>query len=150
MGDKHTRDFGDNVESGVRFKRGGRIYGEAGFVGANAAQMTSSAINTENHGKKLKTKINDCSSTRFAMVFFAEWMRQWGLKPAKMSQPEYSITEFRMVVDESFMAGKMALRSETLSEDQLEAIIKEATEAMQKQEEIVAMAHKRLEEMRRL
>ena len=52
--------------------------------------------------------------------------------------------------DESFRTAKMALRSETLTEDQLKAIIKEATEAMRKQEEIVQMAQKRLEEMRRL
>ena len=139
----------------------GHLADELGFVGANAARMFSNAINPQNHDKTLndekKRLLLYALDDEARIVFFTEWMRQWGLKPAKMSQPECSITEFHIVVDdaqieadESFRTSKMAMRDGTLTEDELKAIIKEATEAMQKQEEIVAMAHKRLEEMRRL
>ena len=139
----------------------GHLADEVGFVGANAARMFSNAINPQTHDKTLndekKRLLLYALDDEARMVFFTEWMRQWGLKPVKMSQPECSITEFHIVVDdaqieadESFRTAKIAMRDGTLTEDKLEAIIKEATEAMQKQEEIVAMAHKRLEEMRRL
>jgi len=139
----------------------GYLADEIGFVGENAARMFSNAINPINHDKSLNDERKEALFHKIdneaRMVFFTEWMRQWELKPVRMTKPSCSITSFHIVVDDaqmeaddSFKTAKMALRDETLDEDELEAIIKEATEAMRKQEEIIAMANSRLEEMRRM
>ena len=82
-------------------------------------------------------------------------MRQFGLKPVRMTEPVCSMNAFGLIIDdaqieadESFKTSKMALRDGTLNEAELEDIIQEATAAMRKQEEIIAMANKRLEEIR--
>jgi len=136
----------------------GHLADVLGFTGDNAAIQLSNALNPNNHTKTLndekKYRLLESVDDEARMVFFREWMRQWGLKPAKMSAPTMEVCmsilvdDAQMEADDVFKTAKMALRDETLDEKECLDIIREAEEAMRKQEEIIAMAHKRLEVIR--
>ena len=129
------------------------------YKGESAARQFSAALNTNNYEKTIndnrKKILLNTMDDEARRVFFTEWMRQWGLKPCSLYKPEsFGIVALNILVDdaqieadESFKTAKLALRDETLTSKELKDIIKEATEAMQKQEQIVGMAHARLEEM---
>jgi len=149
----------DNYNERHHLNRG-HLADALGYAGDNAARQLSNALNPNNSEKTIsdhrKKLLFHAIDEEARMVFFTEWMRQWGLKPAKISAPTFcSVHEFSVLVDDAqmeaddaFKTAKMALRDETLSEDECKAIIKEATEAMRMQEEIIAKAHARLEKMR--
>lgn len=132
---------------------------ELGYRGENAGRQLSNALNPNNTDKSIsdhrKSLLLHAMDEEARMTFFAEWMRQWGLRPVSMSAPNVcsikvfatKVDDAQMEADESFKTSKIALRDGTLTEDELRSIIKEATDAMRLQEEIILMANERLKEM---
>ena len=136
----------------------GHLACAVGFVGENAAIQLSNALNPNNHDKTLndekKYRLLESVDDLARLVFFEEWMRQWGLKPAMMSAPTVEvcmsvlIDDAQMEADDVFKTAKMALRDEAIDEEECKDIIKEATEAMKMYEEIIRKGHVRLEKIR--
>lgn len=136
----------------------GHLADAIGFVGKNASIQFSNALNPLNHDKTLndekKYTLLHALDHEDRMVFFTNYMKQFGLRPACIMTPDVVHVNLHQVVDdaqieadESFKTSKLALRDGTLTKDELKAIIKESSEAEAKQAEIRAIAQARLKEM---
>lgn len=137
----------------------GHLADMLGFHGENAAIQLSNALNPNNYDKSLndekKELLLHSIDHEARIVFFTEYMRQFGLKPAVMGVHVLSMAEIGMALDdaemessEAFKAGKMAIKYGTLTQKDIEAIIKESSESSRKHDEIVAMAEARLRTLR--
>ena len=137
----------------------GHLAAELGYSGENAAIQFSNALSPKNNDKTIndekKYLLLHALDDQARMVFFCEWMRQFGLRPMPINVTKFSTMDFHEAIDdaeiessEAFATTKMALKDKTLDEDELEAIIKENLDAAHKRYEIVAMATSRLKKMR--
>ncbi|MFA6691333.1 MAG: hypothetical protein WCR98_05055 [Saccharofermentanales bacterium] len=137
----------------------GHLAAELGYSGENAAIQFSNALSPKNNDKTIndekKYLLLHALDDQARMVFFREWMLQFGLQPSVLQVSAVCTSDFHTVIDdaeieisEAFRVTKMALKDQTLDEEELEAIIKENLDAAHKRHEIVAMATARLKKMR--
>lgn len=139
----------------------GHLAAALGYHGENAAIQFSNALNPRNSDKTIndekKYLLLHALDQKAVKLFFTEWMRQFSLKPVEVGVPCISIGNLETVIDdaqmesgEAFRVTKMALRDETLTKEELEAIIKENKEASEKHNEVVLLAESRLKAMKDL
>ena len=148
----------DNYNERHHFTRG-HLADALGFVGANAANQLSNALNPLNHDKTLndekKYKLLHTLERDDVMIFFTHYMKQFGLKPALISTPKVTYISLHcaadnamMEADEAFRATKLSLRDKTLTQKELEDIVRENSEAEEAHALTRRLAEKRLEEMK--
>ena len=71
----------------------GHLADALGFKGVNSAIQLSNALNPNNHTKTLndekKYRLLESVDDEARMVFFREWMRQWGAEACKDECTDY-------------------------------------------------------------
>lgn len=147
----------ENYNKRHNYKRG-HLADLLGFVGPNAANQFSNALNPINHDKILndekKYTLLYALDPEDRIVFFTHYMRQFGLKPVPINTPVVTFTSLHHAADNAMIEGdeafktiKLSLRDKTLDRDELKDIIKETTEAEHAHAQTRIMAQARLDEM---
>lgn len=136
----------------------GHLADAIGFFGENAAIQFSNALNPLNHDKTLndekKYKLLHSMDHEAVKVFFAHYMKQFGLMPVEiMTDTSSTLISFHAAVDDVmlesddvFKTTKMALKDEKLTTDEIHDIIKELDESDAANAKLRAMAKCRMEE----
>ncbi len=144
----------DNYNERNHYSRS-KLADDLGFMGENASIQFSNRLNPLNHSKTLNDErkyiLLHKMDLEDQVIFFTHYMKQFGLKPVAINAPEITFLSMHEAIDsaqiesaEAFHVSKMALKDGTLTIDELEAIVKEESEAEQAHAELRAMAEQRL------
>jgi|GEM_PF-3192957 len=145
----------DNYNTRNLYTRG-KLADDLGFIGENAANQFSNALNPINHDKTLndekKYKLMHTLEEEDLVIFFAYYMKQFGLKPISVSTPCVTYESLHQAADDAMIEGdeafktiKLSLRDKTLTSYELRAIVKESTEAEHAYAQTRVMAQNRLD-----
>jgi len=133
---------------------------EIGYIGKNSSILFSNALNpnsTTGLSDEKKCSLLHSLDEEARVVFFEEFMRQFGLRPTKLSAPKFdcTIVKFSQMVDlaqmdsdDSWRVSKMALQDGKLEESELEEIIRSTKQSIKRYEEILHLAGVKLSEVR--
>ncbi|MDM5272097.1 hypothetical protein PGH07_07885 [Sulfurovum sp. zt1-1] len=117
----------------------GHLADAIGFSGDNAAIQFSNCLNPNNYDKSLNAqKIDLLIHTidhEARMVFFREYMRQFGIKPVSYELFNVTVNDLRHAADkaaiegsESIIANMKALSDGEVTVEEAEIMLKEATD----------------------
>jgi hypothetical protein len=129
-----------------------------GYRGENASIQFSNALNPNNTSKTLNHEkeeaILHALDHEGVKEYFTGRLKAYGMRPVDTCRPETTVINLHEAIDnatiesgEAHKTTKLALKDNTLSEDELRAIVKENEEAQVSHAEVADMAKKRLAEM---